>query len=215
MTTLLIDNDVVIKLAQMNAYVDGLSAINYSPADVGSPAVMLKFMGLFSEEKRRSLTQSDAEAARLMTALQSITAIEPSESEVKTIAALGKLALEFGLDLQAGELMLLGIAISRGGMRIATGDKRALRALPDLATHWPAANALRRNFHCFEQIFKALAAAHDLVRIRTAVTTSPRADETISFVYDNTKSSGRHAFMALLDMVIKEHIETPAPGWLY
>lgn len=215
MTTLLIDNDVVIKLAQMNAYVDGLSAIDYSPANVGSPAVMLKFMGLFSEERRQNLTQSEAEAARLLTALQSITAIEPTEPEVKTIAALGKLAFEHGLDLQAGELILLGIAISRGGMRVATGDKRALRALPDLATHCPEANALRRKFYCLEQIFKALAGAHDLARVRTAVTTSPRADETISFAYDNTQKSGKHAFIAFLDMVIEEHIEKPAPGWLY
>jgi hypothetical protein len=215
MTTLLIDNDVVIKLAQMNAYIDGLSAIDYSPANVGSPAVMLRFMGLFSKEKRQSLTQNDAEAARLLTALQSITAIEPTEPEVKTIAVLGKLAFEHGLDLQTGELMLLGIAISRGGMRIATGDKRALRALPDLETRWPEANALRRKFYCLEQVFNALAAAHDLVRVRTAVTTSPRADETISFAYDKTHSSGKHAFMAFLDMVIEEHIEKPAPGWMY
>ncbi|MBV8035540.1 hypothetical protein [Roseateles sp.] len=215
MTTLLIDNDVVIKLAQMNAYVDGLAAIDYSPADIGSPSVMLKFMGLFSEEKRQRLTHNDAEAARLLAALQSITAIEPTEPEMKTIAALGKLALEHGLDLQAGELMLLGIAISRGGMRVATGDKRALRALPDLATRWPEVNALHRQFYCLEQIVNALADAHDLARVRAAVTTSPRADETISFAYDKTHSSGKHAFMAFLDMVIEEHIEKPAPGWLY
>lgn len=214
MTTLLIDNDVVIKLAQMNAYVDGLSAIDHSPADIGSPSVMLKFMGLFSQEKRQRLTQNDAEAARLLAALQSITAIEPTEPEMKTIAALGKLALEHGLDLQAGELMLLGIAISRGGMRVATGDKRALRALPDLASHCAEANALRRQFYCLEQIFKALAHAHDLPRVRTAVTTSPRADETISFAYDRTHSNGKNAFIAFLDMVIEEHIEKPAPGWL-
>lgn len=215
MTTLLIDNDVVIKLAQMNAYADGLRAIDYSPADIGSPSVMLKFMGLFSEEKRQRLTQNDAEAARLLAALQSITAIEPTEPEVKTIAALGRLALEHGLDLQAGELMLMGIAFSRGGIRVATGDKRALRALPGLAKNLAEANVLRGQFYCLEQIFKALADKHDLARVRTAVTTSPRADATISFAYDKTHSSGKRAFMAFLNMVIEEHIEKPAPGWLY
>lgn len=214
MTTLLVDNDVVIKLAQMNAYVDGLAAIDYSPTDVGSPTVMLKFMGLFSAANRHRLTKNAAEAARLLAALQSITSIEPTEPEVKIIAALGKLALEHGLDLQAGELMLLGIAVSRGGTRVATGDKRALRALPELAAHWPEGTRLRRRFYCLEQIFKGLAGAHDLGRVRTAVTTCPRADETISFAYDNTQKSGKRAFIAFLDKVIKEHIEKPAPGWL-
>ena len=41
------------------------------------------------------------------------------------------------------------------------------------------------------------------------------ADETISFAYDKTHGRGTHAFMAFLDMVIEEHIEKPAPGWLY
>lgn len=215
MTTLLIDNDVVIKLAQMSAYVDGLSAIGYSASDVGTLAVMLRFMGRFSAAKREKLTRSTAEAERLLAALQSITVIEPTEEEAKVIAAVGKLTLEHGLDLQAGELMLVVIAASRGGMRVATGDKRALRSLPDLENLWPDASALHRKFYCLEQIFRALAGAHDFARIRSAVTTSPKADDTIAFVYDKTQTGGKRTFIAFLDEVIKEHVEKPAPGWLY
>lgn len=214
MTSLLIDNDIVIKLAQMNAYADCLSAIGFGASDVGTLAVMLRFMGLWSTERREKLTRNSAEAARLLSVLQSMTAIEPTDAEAKTIAAVGKLALEHGLDLQAGELMLLVIAVSRGGMRVATGDKRALRALPELEKHWPVVSAMRRQLYCLEQIFKALAASHDFARIRSAVTTSPKADDVIAFVYDKTQTSGKHNFMAFLDNIVKEHVEQPAPGWL-
>ncbi|WP_031409602.1 hypothetical protein [Thiomonas sp. FB-Cd] len=214
MTALLIDNDIVIKLARMDVFNEGVHAIGYSSADLGSLAVMLRYMGQLSEARRLQLTHSKEEADRLHAALQSITVIEPTDAETRTIAKVGKLAVESGLDLQEGELMLAVIAVSRGNLRIATGDKRALRSLPALETRWLDAGALRRQLYCLEQIFKSICATLGLQRVRAAVNTSPRADETIRFAYDNMQMSGKTAFIAFLDLVIKEHVEKPAPGWL-
>lgn len=212
--TLLVDNDVVIKLACMDVYSDGLACIGVTPAQAGSMGVMLDFMGLTSEQNRRRLTNSADEAARLHHAIQSMTRIEPNGEESLEIARTSRIVLEQGLDFQAGELMLAVIAASRGGMDVATGDKRALRELPRLETLWASLSQMRHRFVCFEQIFRCLCSALGFPRVRSAVTTSPRADETITFVYEQTQRAGKNGFVAGLDLVINEHIERPAPGWL-
>jgi len=213
-TRLLIDNDIVIKLACMDVYVEGLNAIGYAPVSVGSLTVMLRFMGLFEEARRRRVTHSQAEADRLLVALQSITQIEPTEEEAKVIASVSKIALMNDLDLQEGELMLLVIAVSRGNLRIATGDKRALRSLRAMEDLWADISQLRGQFYCLELIFSRLCSTLGFARVRQAVTTSPRADETIAYVYDQTQTAAQNGFIAGLGMVIREHIEHPAPGWL-
>ena len=212
--TLLVDNDVVVKLACMDAYSDGLASIGVAPAQVGSMGVMLDFMGLANEQNRRRLTSSAEEAARLHRAVRSITPIEPTDEEALEIAKASRVVLEQGLDFQAGELMLTVVATSRGGLDIATGDKRALRELPRLEAVWASVTRMRRRFVCLEQIFRSICSALGFPRVRAAVTTSPRADETITFVYEKTQGAGKSGFVAGLDLVIGEHIEKPAPGWL-
>lgn len=212
--TLLADNDVVIKLAQMDAYVDAMASMGFSPQQVGSLPVMLRYMGIADSNRRSRLTANAAEADRLNAVLQSIVKIEMTADEASTAAMVMKAALLADLDVQEGELALCVVAVFRGDLDVCTGDKRALRELPALEQQWAALGGLRGRLLCFEQFFKMLCTQRGIARIRKAVTMSPRADETISFVYDKTSEGGDRGFIKGIELVINEHIAKPAPGWL-
>lgn len=212
---LLIDNDIVIKLACMNVYQDGIASAGFQAAQVGSVGVMLRYMGRASEERRLALTRGNkAHAECLKQAVHSIAEIEPTEQESRIAAAAMKAALMNDIDVQEGELTLMVIAAARGAIEVATGDKRALCSLPALRVHWPALVALSGKFICLEQIFKMLCQRQGLKRVRDAIAAAPDADGTISFVFDKTNAGGAAQFIAGLDFVVQEQIRKPAPGWL-
>jgi hypothetical protein len=213
--SVLVDNDVVVKLARMNAFADGLAGIGAQAGTFGSLRVMLRYMGIADEHRRLHLTAGNkAEADRLAAALHTITETELTAEEGADAAAAMKVALTNDLDLDEGELMLMVAAIRRGGIDVATGDKRAIRSLPALGSKWPNIHAMRERIICLEQLFGRLAAQQGLARIRAAVTTSPHADKTITFVYEQTNSGGVKRFQDGLEFVINDHIRQPAPGWL-
>ncbi|MBB6560044.1 hypothetical protein HNP48_002716 [Acidovorax soli] len=212
--TVLIDNDVVIKLSKMDAYVDGLAAIGVTPAQVGSLKVMLRYMGRADPQRRSRLTAGQAESDRLQNALQSITELEMTPEEARISTQLMAAVLTAGLDIQGGELALCVVAVCRGDLDLCTGDKKAIRDFPAFEGIWAPMSQLRGRCICLEQIFQKLCSEGRLARVRKAVSSSPRADDTISFVYDQTAKHGERGFIAGLDLVIKDHIEEPAPGWL-
>jgi hypothetical protein len=211
----LVDNDIVIKLARMDAFAVGLAGIGATAGSFASLRVMLRYMGVSDEQRRLGLTDGNkAEADRLAVALHSITETELTAEEVAITAAAMKVALTNDLDLDEGELMLMVAAMSRGGLDVASGDKRAIRSLPGLEAKWPKIAGLRDHIVCLEQLFDRLATQHGLARVRKAVTTSPGADATITFVYEQTNSGGVKQFQQGLDFVIEHQIRRPAPGWL-
>ena len=213
--TLLVDNDVVIKLARMDAYFDGMTAVGVAVGAVGSLRVMLRYMGIADEQRRMARTGSNkAEADRLNVVLHSIVEVEMTKEESEEAAAVMAQALSEGLDLDSGELMLMVVAARRRGIDVATGDKRAIRSLPGLAALWPVIEAIRERFICFEQIFAMLCKLHGIARVRAAIATAPGSDQTVAYVYDQTSSGGQSRFVAGLEYVIDDHIRVRAPGWL-
>lgn len=213
--TLLVDNDVVIKLARMDVFAAGLAGIGATAGRFASLRVMLRYMGIADEESRLRLTEgSKVEADRLSVALRSIVETELTQQEAALAAQAMRVALMNDLDLDEGELMLMVAAMCRGGIDVATGDKRAIRSLPALEANWPAIKPMRGHIVCLEQLFSRLAVQHGFARVRTAVTTSPRADETITSVYDHAGSGGVRHFLQYLELVLDDHIRQPAPGWL-
>lgn len=211
--TLLVDNDVAIKLARMDAYREGIAGLGRVPAQVGSLRFMLRYMGIADAAKRLEHARTQPEADRLAQALHSIVEVELTDDESRAAARAMKVALEAELDLQEGELTLSVVAVMRGNMHVATGDKRALRSLPGLEQGWAPITAMRGRFVCLEQIFKRLCAIHGIAWISKAVAASPRADEAVAFVSNNYGSDAR-TFVAALDHLITEQITKPAPGWL-
>lgn len=215
MPRLLSDNDVVIKLARMDASVDGFAAIGVHTEEVASLAVMLRYMGKASEERRLRLTSNRAESDRLMAVLQALMEIEPSKDESVLAATLMREVLSAGLDMQEGEIGLLAVAITRGGMDVATGDKRALCCLPKLQERATQLAIQRRRMICFEQIFLRLAQQHGMGRLKAAIASAPDADTTITTAVQYFEShGGAGSFVRGMQKVIGERIDQFAPGWL-
>jgi len=212
--TVLVDNDVVIKLAQMDAYVDALAAVGVSPTQVGSLRVMLRYMGIVDSSRRKRLTQTPAEADRLNVALQSIVELEMTPQESALAASVMARVLNAGLDLQEGELSLCVVAVSRGAIDLCTGDKRALKELPALERLWAALSQLRGRCICLEQLFERMCGKSGLGRVGDAVTTSPKADSTILFVYRHPSVGSERAFIQGMQKVTQDRVGQYAPGWL-
>lgn len=212
--SVLADNDIVIKLAQMDAYVDALAAVGVSPPQVGSLRVMLRYMGVADASRRARLTKTPAEADRLNVALQSIVELEMTPEESALAALVMKQVLIAGLDLQEGELSLCVVAVSRGSLDLCTGDKRALKEFPALERLWGALSQLRGRCICLEQLFEKLCTKGGLGRVGTAVATSPNADGTIFFVYTHPEVKSAKGFVQGLQMVTQDRVGRHAPGWL-
>ncbi len=211
---LLVDNDVVVKLAQMDCYQDTLSAIGRRDGEVGSLGFMLRYMGKASAEARLALVKDKAAADRLGAILPRITEIEPTEEQQRRAARILKQAMLAELDLDQGEVGLMAVGVDLEHADIATGDKRALRSMPAISKLETSVAALKLRLICFEQMIRELCRAFGIRRVRAAVNTFPGADAVIRAVYDEYGAKGDAVFVQFMDHLVAEQVEAPAPGWL-
>lgn len=211
--SILVDNDVVVKLARLGCFVEGMAALGRKPNECGSIFAMLRYMGIMDASRRARLCPTESEQERLQTALNSMVVVELTDAEVSLAAHFMAHALSVELDLDEGEVMLLAVAMSRDGLDIATGDKRALRALAPLARADAAVMKMQGRFYCLEEIFVRLARTHGQNFVRQAIARSPKADTTISAVFERVGSE-QSKFVQLLQFVMAEQIEHQSPGWL-
>lgn len=210
--SLLMDNDIVIKLAQMDVYEDAVRAISIpNGKSVASLRVMVRYMMRMAERRQR-LTQ--AEADRLVAVLNTLVQIEPTTDEQKLSARLIKIIMEDELDMDEGEVALFAIALSRSGLVVATGDKRALRSLPQLERKFSDLRILRGRLICLEQIFKRLCQTKGMPRVRLAILACRDADGTLTQAYDYFEATGPNAFINGMDLVVADRITSVAPDWL-
>jgi len=211
--SLLVDNDVVIKLARMDCFPSGMTALGRSANQIGSIFHMLRYMGIASEQRRFKFCSSQAEADRLQAALASIVHVELTIEEAKAAAEIMATALENGHDLDEGETALMAVAIAREKMEIATGDKRALLSLAPMERLEPRLSVLRGRLICLEQIFFRLASVHGGRVVTNAVRTCTSADDTINFIAREFGRDQTHVGPAL-EHLVREQIDREAPGWL-
>lgn len=210
----LLDNDVVIKLARMDAYLDAISSMGFTQQQVGSLKPMLRYMGRYDARRTARFTDNAAEAARLNTALHSIIVLELTPQEASLAAQVMKAVLSAGLDFDDGELMMCVLAVSRGGLDLCTADKRALKSLPQVEALWADLAKLRGRCICFEQVFEHLCQKHGLARVAQAVKTCPSTDKAIRDIFNYTMKGGQELFLRGLQVVIEDRISQHARGWL-
>lgn len=211
---LLVDNDVVVKLAQMDCFQDTLSALGRQDGEVASLGFMLRYMGKTSDKARLRLTNDKAAAERLGTALARIVEIEPTEEQQRRAARILKQVMLAELDLDQGEIGLMAVGVDLVTTDIATGDKRALRSMPTISGLEASIAALKSRLICFEQMIRELCRSFGVRRIRAAVNTFPSADAVIRAAYDEYGSKGDKVFIQVMDYLVAEQIEALAPGWL-
>lgn len=212
--SMLLDNDVVIKLARMDAYVDAILSMDLTPQKIGSLRPMLRYMGLYDHRRTARFTDNPAEAARLAATLKTIVAIEMTPQEASLATAVAKAILSAGVDFDEGELMMCVVAVSRGDLDFCTADKRALRSLPGVESRWPDISKMRGRCICFEQVFAHLCCKFGLARVSAAVQTCPTTDKAITRIHNASVSRGQEEFLRGLAKHIKDRIDQFASGWL-
>jgi hypothetical protein len=211
---LLADNDVLIKLAQLDCFRDTLVAVNIAPKQVASLGFMLRYMGKTSADRQLQLLGDASAARRLGIVLSQVTELEPTLEQQKLAGTILKQALLAELDLDEGEVGLMAVGVDLPNADLATGDKRALRSLPRIAALETRLVVLKARFICFEQLIGRLCAKFGLKRVRTAVTTSPNADKLLSQAYDRYSSTDDMIFVQLMEHLGRKQLDEDAPGWL-
>lgn len=212
--SVLLDNDVVIKLARMDAYLDAMSSMGLTQQQIGSLKPMLRYMGRYDHRRIARFTADAAEAARLATVLQSIVVMEMTVQEAALAVQISKAVLSAGLDFNEGELMMCVVAVTRGGLDFCTADKRALKSLPHVEIRWPDLGRLRGRCICFERVFHHLSRRFGLGRVGKAVATCPSTDKAITRIYGATAAHGQAHFLRALEVYIESRINQHARGWL-
>ncbi len=212
--SVLLDNDVVIKLARMDAYLDALSSLELTPRQVGSLKPMLRYMGLYDKSRLARFTDNAAEAARLLAALKSVVVMEMTPQEAALATNVGRAVLSAGLDIKEGELMMCVVAVSRGNLDFCTADKRALNSLPNVETYWADVGNMRGRCICFEELFYALCRKFGLARVTQAVRTCPTTEKSMTRLHDVSVARGQDHFLHELERYVEDRISRSARGWL-
>lgn len=212
--TVLLDNDVVIKLARMDVYFDALSGMDLTTRQIGSLKPMLRHMGLNDHRRTARFTDNETEAKRLIAALKTIVVMEMTPEEAALTTQVAKALLSTGLDFNEGELMMCVVAVSRGELDFCTADKRALKSLPGVESRWADIGKMRGRCICFEQVFSHLCRRFGLPRVTSAVRTCPSTEKSMTRIHDAIVGHGQDQFLRTLEAYIEDRINQYARGWL-
>lgn len=171
MTGTLLDNDILIK---MSAYGLGSELVETTTI-LGYPPSMLTVGRYVVQDRLKRRSSADDENAALVhfeEILGGIGLLEPTDAEIEQAAAFEAAAGKAGLELDVGESQLLSILISRGAPLLATGDKRAIAAIPAVC-----GNKADLRIACLEQILATLVKRLGPAPVRDAVCGEPKADQ--------------------------------------
>lgn len=205
----LIDNDVIIKVSAYDLAAEILSTTEIE----NTPPAMLG-VGRFVVQDRLSrgrwLVEPERARASFDRLLAKIILLEPNEAELSAAAELEAAATRLDLDLDGGESQLLAVLIARGSRLLLTGDKRAVRAIAQVA----AADTEGR-IASLEQLIAHLMRHSDLTELRARVCSEPGADRTLSICFGCNREAAPaiEEVRAGLSSYLR-HLRGEAPGCL-
>jgi len=129
----LIDADILIKLSALDLVADCLKSLGLTLDDCATMQSMRFSAGLNNLQVRERKAGKGAPAQRLLKTLQAITGINSlTQPETELSAELVSHSLRLGLAVDAGEAIVISVCILRGIPYVTTGDKKAIRSLPQL-----------------------------------------------------------------------------------
>lgn len=173
----LVDNDIVLKLCQINHIhhlADCLGGVDNTLYILGSLRFVLG--PLIAQQADKGVQASFQDF------LASVEPLEPSDAEASLAARLAEAAMRSGHAVDGGESLLFAVALTRFA-RIATGDKRAVKGLAAIASDEPGYNALKGSIVTLEWIISALVARYGFEGVRAAVCAVPSVDCTLSICF--------------------------------
>lgn len=173
----LVDNDIVLKLCQINYLNDFARCLGNIDAPIqilGSLRFVLNPL-IASQANDVMRTSFD----RFLTDAE---VLEPSDAEVILAAQLAEAASRTGHAVDGGESLLFAVALTRSA-KLATGDKRAVKGFAAIADEEPNYDALKGSIVTLEYIVSALVERHGSEIVRAAICAVPDADRTLSICF--------------------------------
>ena len=175
---LLVDNDVLIKLACYALLTElPASTGNFERFGVlgSAPFVVRKRL-----EKVGLINDRDAALRSFGEFLASATILEPTEDELTLASELEDKAVLLGVDLDGGESQLCAIAIHRQAALVLTGDKRAIAGAERICLEVPALSALAGRIVCLEQAIMGIASRVGIAAVRSKICAEAKMDKSLS-----------------------------------
>ncbi len=171
---ILLDNDVILKVARYSLVDEMLAAIPADDATLGMLGV-----GRFVVRGRIERDRRLADPARALAAFEELlartTLLEPTADEIALAAQLEAEASRVDLELDGGESQLVAMLACRACCLLITGDKRAVMAISEVARH-----LAEGRIACLEQLVAQIVARVGSARVRQAVCAEPTADRALA-----------------------------------
>ena len=172
----LVDVDVALKLCTYRAESDLVAC-----ASLDQPPAMLA-IGRFTLRSRirNALNIVDKESVQnsVENLISNITLLNPTQEEINFAADIEEAAARNAVELDTGESQLVAILVQRSSPLLLTGDKRAIRAIHDLAIL-----DINGRIACLEQVVACVLEKGDHKILRNNVCREPRADTAITICF--------------------------------
>jgi hypothetical protein len=170
-----VDNDIVLK-----ACLYGLDAeVMEFLCRAGLIAALLPVARYVVRSRLRrhpSSRTADASIRALDSVVSSLAAAEPSSEELRLAASFETDAQRRNLELDSGESQLLAISLNRRLKLLLTGDKRAIRAIEQLAGDQMPIGSVG----CLEQLFGGLVRRLGVSPLRERVCSEAQTDQALA-----------------------------------
>lgn len=171
----LIDNDVLLKIAAWRleaALLETMTTRAGAPGMLGvARFVVRRRLG------RREFADRAATAAAFERLCSAMVMLEPEPVEIALAAKFEEAATSAGLELDAGESLLLAVLITRDARLLLTGDKRAIAAIAGLGI------AVDGQIASLEQIVRLFAQRIGVDALRSAICSEHGADTALSICF--------------------------------
>jgi hypothetical protein len=175
------DNDILFKGAWYGLLRELVAAIPSAPGDT---LILGHARFVVGKRLQRQRDRGDVEAGKALDhfgdVLHELVQAEPTDAEIALAASLESSAQMDGLALDSGESLLCSMVLHRQLRKLATGDKRAIRALEILSCQREDLRALSGKVVCLEQLFLRLLAGRSPADIRAAVCGRPHVDKALT-----------------------------------
>jgi len=174
----LLDNDVVYKLARWDSLSYLQKAVEHDLSAIGALGSLRYVIGPRLDKLNREPARK-----QFQTFLESIQIVEPSDAEIELAAQIEETATLAEVEVDNGESLLIAIGVNRAIEKIATGDKRAISGIANVAKAIEEIKSLKGRLLSFEQIVAKLCFDLGFGELRSRICSDAQCDKAISICF--------------------------------
>lgn len=210
---LLVDADILIKLAVLDCFTDCIQSVGYSVRECATLNSMRISAGINKPAVRERKAGAGLPAQRLLATLQLIPAVDHlTAAEIQMSSEVTRISQRHGLSVDGGEAVLMSMSIQRGIPYLTTGDKKAIRSLPELARYLPDFQRLKGRLMPLEYLILRLVQAQGLAVVFSRINSGLACDKSLRDIFTAAGQNQRlveHGLNAKL-----ENLRRDADGYL-